>query len=353
MKYFVCIILFKLISLSLFAQVKETFIKGQLVLENGTSYQGYFKREALGHIKNGVTFKKELSGDTQYYKALDVKEARFETGEIFRTISCLNAANQQEETFLASLLVDGKCSLYESDFEGDFIYVISKDSVYAWLQDDKIEDGSLKRFYFRNKLAAFLSSDPINYYSFDNINFDDDDLIRVVSLYNNQASSKNVVVKRNIEKQQYLIIGFGGMYRNNNKQEYNASVIYQSFSPDISQSTSINVGLSYYYNIYLSDGYKFKRQLYTLPIFLRQNILRKSIRPYIDLGLNLSYIDDKIFGTNLSTIPKGPQQNYGLGFLVGGGVEADIFKQFRIKSEYKFENYSHMIMVGFARVINF
>ena len=351
MKYCICFVVFTVMSLNLFAQIKETFIKGQLDLENGTSYQGYFKRETLKNIKDGVTFKKELSDDGQYYKASEIKEAKFETGEIFRTISCLNTVNQKNELFLASLLVDGKASLYESIFEEDFIYILSKEGEYAWLQDDKIEDGSLKRFYFRNKLAALLSSDKISYSSFDRIGFNDKDLINTVSLYNNQESSKNIIINKRVEKLRYLIIGLSGMYKNDNEQEYNASVVYRSYFPAISQSTSLNIGLNYYYNIYTRDRAGFKRQLYTLPLFLRQNLLRKSIRPYIDIGLNISYIEDKFLDTGWNVNSKGFQQTYGVGFLVGGGIEADIFKQFQIKAEYKFENYTHLLMVGFARVI--
>lgn len=351
MKYCICIILFKLISVSLFAQLKETFIKGQLELGNGISYQGYFKREALKKIRKGVTFKKEFSDSVQYYAASDIKEAKFETGEIFRAISYLNVATQLEEIFLASLLVDGKVSLYETEFEDDFAYLLAKNGEYAWLQEDRIEDGSLRRFYFRNKLAAFLTSDIISSSSFERIGFDEKELIEIVSLHNNQVSSKNIVVKKSVENMAYLIIGFSGMHKNNNNKEYNVSAVYRSYFPAISQSTSLNIGLSYYYNIYTRDEDKFKRQLYTLPLFIRQNILTKSIRPYIDVGLNLSYIEDRIFGTNLSTIPRGPQQNYGLGFLVGAGIEMDIFKQYQIKTEYKFENYGHLLMVGVARVI--
>lgn len=340
-------------SLGLFAQVKETLIKGRLNLENGTSHQGYFKRQSLEDIRNGVVFKKELTDNSEYYKVADIKEAKFETGEIFRTVSCLNIANQNQETFLASLMVDGQASLYESMYEGDFIYVLSKEGEYVWLQDDKIVDNELKKFYFRNKLAVLLSSDKISYASFGSIDFNDKDLINVVSLYNNQSSSKNIVVQKNVEKLRYLIIGVAGMYKNNNEQEYNASAIYRSYFPAISQSTSLNMGLNYYYNIYMSNGYKFRRQLYTLPLFLRQNILKKSIRPYIDLGLNLSYVQENFFGTNQSSISSGFQKNYGLGFLVGAGVEADISKQYQIKTEYKFENYKHMLMIGFARVIEF
>ncbi|ADY53007.1 hypothetical protein Pedsa_2462 [Pseudopedobacter saltans DSM 12145] len=338
-------------SLSLSAQIKETFVKGQLDLENGTSHQGYFKRETLKSMRNGVTFKKELADDGKYYKASDVKEAKFETGEIFRTISCLDAANQKKEIFLASLLVDGKTCLYESVFEEDFIYILSKEGEYAWLQDDKIIDGSLKRFYFRNKLAALLSSDKISYSSFGNIGFNDKELIKIVSLYNNQESSKNIVIQKNVDKLTFLVIGLSGMYKNNNEQEYNASVVYRSYFPSLSQSTSLNIGLNYYYNIHTNNRDKFKRQLYTLPLFLRQNLLRKSIRPYVDIGLNVSYIEDKFFDTNRNAISKGFQQDYGLGFLVGGGVETDIFKHFQIKAEYKFENYNHLLMAGFARVI--
>src|SRR5690606_25440245 len=130
-------------------------------------------RETLKGIRNGVTFKKELYDNGQYYKASDVKEIKLETGEIFRTISCLDPVRQKNEMFLASLLVDGKASLYESVFEEDFIYILVKEGEYVWLQNDKIEDGNLKKFYFRNKLGAVLSSEQVSYSSFDNISFND------------------------------------------------------------------------------------------------------------------------------------------------------------------------------------
>ncbi|WP_353132323.1 hypothetical protein [Pseudopedobacter sp.] len=348
MKYCVLFILFKILSFSLSAQIKETFIKGQLELESGEIYQGYFKRVTLKNIKNGVTFKKELSDDEQYYKASDVKEARFETGEIFRTISSVNVVNQKKEIFLASLLIDGKASLYESVSEEDFIYILAKEGEYVWLQNDKIEDGNLRKYYFRNKLAAVLSSEKVSYSSFDNISLNDKDLISIVSLYNSHYSSKNIIVQKNVEKLKYLIVGLSGMYKNNNEQEYNASIVYRSFFPSISQSTSFNIALNYYYNLYVDESANLKRRLYTLPIFLHQTFLKKSVRPYVDVGLNVSYINDEFYEAYYQ---KGFQKTYGFGLLVGGGIEADIFKYFQVKAEYKFENYSHMVMLGFARVI--
>ena len=140
------------------------------------------------------------------------------------------------------------------------------------------------------------------------------------------------------------------MIKNSQEKEISFQAIYRSYFPKISRSTSLNGGLNYFNYHYLDVnkyGYQknFINTLISLPLQIQQNLLNKNIRPYVFAGLNLSYVklvDDK----GVTQLDKGLQRNIGVGMLYGAGIEADIFKGIMLKSEYRYENLPHLIMVG-------
>ena len=123
----------------------------------------------------------------------------------------------------------------------------------------------------------------------------------------------------------------------------------RKYYPKISNSTSLNFGVSYF-------NYKIEEQnatntasLLSIPLQIQQNLFNKNIRPYIFAGLSLNYLIANDNNGN-SILEKGFQKTYGINLLYGVGIEIDIFKGFYLKSEYRNEAYSHPILFGIGYV---
>jgi opacity protein-like surface antigen len=80
---------------------------------------------------------------------------------------------------------------------------------------------------------------------------------------------------------------------------------------------------------------------------LQQNLFNKSFRPYVSAGLDLSYFK-YTNNKGISQIGKGVQNNFGVGFLYSAGIEADLYKGLMLRGEYRYEVFSHLLMLGIA-----
>jgi len=337
------------------AQLKDSYIKGIITLKDGQNINAYIKQQELEKIRKGILYKISLTdSDESVYLHDQIEQVSLETGAIYKTLHCVVPKSKNSVSFLASQLVIGKASLYETSYEKTHVYIVVNNGISYWLQEDEIENGELVRYYYKNILYnSLVNSVVVEQQDIERVRFNGD-LIKLITKYNLSSNSVNEVIEVKNKSTSYVIAGIGGMYKDAAHNEYYIQAAYRNYFPWISRSTSLNIGLSYFRNVYKTDIGNYSditvvRTLYSVPFYMQQNLLNKRIRPYLLGGFNISYITEKNNENNMSVIIKeGLQRNYGLGFLVGAGIEADVLKSFIIKGEYRFENFPHLLMMGIA-----
>ena len=136
------------------------------------------------------------------------------------------------------------------------------------------------------------------------------------------------------------------------KKEVLLSSIYRIYSCKISNGTSINFSANYVNaNISFTDyDLKVNKGNYSLGMlcsYLQQNFFNEKFRPYALVGLGIAYIKAGYSNQTISE-PVGLQKNFGFIFVLGAGVEYNIYKGLMLKAEYKNDIFSHLINVGIA-----
>ncbi|TZF82644.1 PorT family protein [Pedobacter sp. BS3] len=340
-------------------QLKDNYIKSSILLKDNRVISGYIRQDELEKIRLGIYYKM-LPTDNQrtFYHCTDLQQVSLENGRIYETVHCIipvrtDSLTNDTVSILASLLLKGKASLYETSYKGKDAYILVTNGQSHWLQDDEIIDGQLVRYHYQNILFSVLRHESITENDAERTSFNDKDLLRLVTRYNEAYHSPGKLIQADHRSINYIIAGLGGMYLRDTRNEFYLQAVYRSYFPGNSKSTSLNIGLSYYRDVRKTDidGYAndviLTRNLLTVPIFVQQNLLNRSVRPNIQAGLNLSHITEND-NNNISFTQHGLQRNYGVGFLLGAGIEVDVLKHLLLKADYKYENFAHLALAGIA-----
>lgn len=341
------------------AQLKTSFIKATIVLQNGDSLIGYIKEAELSKLNYSISYKTDIAGTTEtVYDTTQVRSFQFENGELFELLQFRGHVMTSPVHVFAKTLVKGKASLYKIVYHNDDLFLITNNGQTYVMQDDKQADGpfstELTHYYFKDYLAASLAGSSYTRDRLDKTSFREKDFREIVTGYNTQMGVKSKSINETREAVHFVIACIGGMVKDSKNQELFAQVIYRTYLPKISSSTSINFGLGFYYykhlekiNNYSASEANYISKLYSLPVQFQQNILNKKVRPYIFLGADLSYLqveNDK--GVTINQ--KGFQSNFGVGIIYGGGLEIDIAKGLMVKGEYRYEVFSHLVLAGIS-----
>jgi hypothetical protein len=352
-KYIKISLLVILFSFKNYGQLSDTFEKSNIELVNGKKEQGLIKLGDKEEMANNIIFFKNGNQSAIFYSPSEVNRVVLNNGEIYVTLKIKINRNKKEIDVFAKQLIEGKASLYKSTYNSsDFFIIINKGISYV-LQNDKIDNNEFVSFnyegYFKLALEDIYPSEK-------KITFSESNFIKLVSEYNklNGGISKIIEYKN---KPIHYFIGFVGLGIPNKfgAKEFFIQSTYRTYFPRFSKNTALNIGLNYY-NYQYSEEYvnfwnsgiskfNYKTNLISAPIQIQKNILNKKIRPFISLGLNLSYIkNEDQFGN--SQIDKGFQNSFGIGLAYGLGVEYDVYKNIMLKGEFKNEIFSHLLLVG-------
>lgn len=331
------------------AQVKDTFEKGFIVTNEGERIDGFIKSNDLAHLSATICFRAtEMDKDCKLFDTTGIKSFGTVTGKHFDRLTIEINRNSEEITVFAKLIVQGETLLYKTEYKSTTLYiVVAKGKKYVLRNDEIIYgDPVMKRYNYAGVLN--LATEGFSTGSGQKISFNENDFIKVVSGYNASKGYESTRIKSEEKNLHYTLVNAGGGFKTN-KSEYFLQAMHRIYNPNLNRSTSLNVGLNYYYSRFTgtSNNYSsaLRGSLLSVPIQLQQNIFNKNVRPYVFLGLCLSYInivDDK----NKSLIVNGFQHNYGVGLLYGVGIEADIYKRFMLKTEFRHEVVNHLILFG-------
>lgn len=215
------------------------------------------------------------------------------------------------------------------------------------MQNDELISGEteIRKYNFRGVLN--IATDGFSN-TLKNIEFKENNFIKVVSDYNTSKGSESKIVSYKEKRLNYVIVNVGGGFKKN-ENEFFFQGMYRIYYPKISRNTSLNIGLNYfnyqYLESYRNNSYKYTASLTSIPFQIQQNFLDKNFRPYIFGGLDFSYLK-VVDNNNNSILYSGLQSNTGIGLLYGAGIELDIYKGLMAKCEIREEVYIHLLLFG-------
>jgi hypothetical protein len=338
-------------ALNCYTQVAERYAMGSIEFRNGEKHDGLIKDDEISAMNFKVYFR--ASKDLKTFTAFDTSTVRkvvLTTGEVYESVRFKPYYETDSITVLGKLKLKGKASLYEVYYKSDYILIVVNYGKGFALQEDKLESNALemKNYYFKTLLANALNDNSFNA-RIEKLFFRPQNIIDLLLDYNGKDNSEIIIPVEKKAAQHFIITDLGGMYKNSSENEMFFQTMYRTYFPKISKSTSLNIGASVYlskcYLNYWGDKISLKRTLFSAPLQIQQNLLNKMVRPYIFGGFNLSYVQEKT-NSGIIVLERGFQRNFGINLLWGGGIEADVYRGFRLKTEYRYENYGHLIAAG-------
>ena len=332
------------------AQLLDSFDKGYIILKNGSKKIGFIKNDDFKQKTSSICFKTSLDNDKcSSYDCLQLDT--FGTGNETYQFFDIKLENKSVPVKLfAKKILSGGVSLYKGFYEENVFYILKTEKENFILQKDRLISGQIKlnRYNYEGLLNIATERFPKN--SDYPLEFKEKVFIDVISKYNNSKGFANTVIKSK-RKTKNFIIATAGAGIKNNESEFFFQLTNRIYQPKFSKSTSLNIGLNYYhfeYNLPNKIGPEIEvtQSLISVPVQLQHNFSNKKIRPYIFTGLNASYFSKKDQNNNSLIDKKGLQKNFGLGFLFGGGIEIDLLSGFMLKSEYRHETFTHLLLFG-------
>lgn len=352
-----------LFSLPLAAQLKKTFLKATLSLADGSKKDGFVQLQDLATMNKGVEFKESLETPAfTHYDTTQVIGLKTEDGDVFERIKVQLYDPYTEILSIAKVLSNGKASLYKIQVGLDVLYIVKTNEKQFVLQDDKIGQGQgsveSSTFNFRNVMFAALAGAGMSEAEAERLDFSEDQFLSMVNKYN-RAMGGESTLKSVKPKNVAFVIPSAGFMAYGGKTEYYGRINFRLFTPKISTGTSFNTGVHFiqqkfttvyvYGTIEIASHYT--RTVKSIPVYIQQNLLSGSFRPYVFGGMNISYVTLRADPKNPVLINGGEVTDKGVGFVGGAGFELTLVKGLMIRGEFLHENFTHLVMGGIAYII--
>ncbi len=356
-KFIITFLIFIGFNTQLKAQINLSDIKGTIVLNNGDQLTGFVKGKTLSKMNLGVMFKLPTEKNFITYSINDFEKLQLENGENYQVLEVSILEDSAKRKVLGALLLKGEISVYAASYNEKGIYILVKNGKTYWLQDDELISNKMTvtKHFFKNTLFLILQDGGINENELIRIEFNEEDILNMVKRYNKAKNSPSESFKYKTPYQSFMITSINGNFFNRDDYEGMANIFYRFYSPRISKSTSLNIGIQYSYRRqtrlrYNGSGnqeYHPTISSISIPFLIQQNVLNKKIRPFLRGGLTLVY-------SNIDTnsprdkISKGFQKSYGIGVLYGVGLEIDLLKLLMLKGDFYRDAVDHLMTVGIA-----
>lgn len=336
------------------AQLKEFYEKAHIKTKNGNTKQGYIRNDDFKHKITEICFKSSFTDKKcRSYDTSEIKSFKTENGEIYDLIETRLNNNSTPVTLFAKKIIDGKTSLYKGLYEKSVFYIISKEDKNYVLQNDKFISGQTKVSRYNYVGILNLATENLPLRTNTSIEFKEQIFIEIISKYNTSQRSDFDIIKTKEKPVNFLILTAGLGFGDSSESEYFAQFTNRVYFPKFSKNTSLNIGLNYYnYRftipraVSLGSDFEATQSLISVPIQLQHNFANKNIRPYVFMGTNISYLSVNDDEGNSLLDDSGFQSEFGLSFLYGAGIEIDLYKGIMLKSEYRHETFTHLVLFG-------
>jgi hypothetical protein len=351
---FIIFIIF--VSNNSFSQLKERYEKGSITTSTNQIILGHIKNDDFKHKVTSICFKTSLNEkNCKKYDISNVISFKTEYGEIYSKHKIKINNLTKEVTLFAKKLVDGSTSLYKSLYDDLVFYIVTKDDETYVLQNDRLISGDFKvsRYNYVGILNQITEDFSIENTS--NIEFKEQYFIDRISKYNASKKNKYKVITTKEKPVKFITLVTGLGFGKKNKSEYFMQLNKRIYYPKFSKNISLNIGVNYYYYQFTernSSGTNLDvtQTLLSIPCQIQYNFANKSFRPYVFTGANFGFFNKKDENGNSLIEDKGFQGDFGLSFLLGAGLEIDVYKGFYLKGEFRHENFNHLFLLGLGYI---
>lgn len=353
------------------AQLRTLYEPGVVTFEDGKIAKGFILRSSDSKMATNISFTTSPAGKSVVnYEAKEIKSVVFEDGLTFEKIS-VNTGNGNNITTLGHLLLTGKVNLYSFQNAKNRCYLVKKGGTDFILQDDeRLNDGTLVRHYFKNLLVVVTNDVPGFKKDTEKMTFSERQILNFLLRYNTASGESFQVSRPKDNFRGFFIVSAGrSIFGNSLKTtpEVTFQADYRMLMPRISRTTSLAIGFhaySFQYSYTLDSGkyrsveigdqitYAYipayyslheKGQLFNVPFQIQQSLSAGRLRPYFLAGFNIYY----------RTMAHDPDNGIltkrsGFNPHFGAGLEWNIYAGLMCKLEYRNEGYSHPLLLSLA-----
>lgn len=338
--------------------------KGYIVKTTGDTLRGVLNAIELKSLDNTISF--GTSPDNLItYNVTEVKSFGYDGENSFESVSYTNVIDNAQVTRFAKMLNTGYYSLFTFWSKDIRYFVVKKpDNTYRLLMDDeRLTTGFInEKGNFQNELLFLSQSCSELRPSLERLTFAEKDLIGYIGKLNKciaPTQANNIVVKK--EKSVFNMLAYAGGFTLGAKgHEYTGRILGKLSVPSIDKNLSLNFGINYMAQKKVStekislNGYPaFKtqtaeRSIISVPLTVQYYFTKGFIKPYIDAGLSIDYLQRK---GELDGAGKIVNENKaGLAFSAAIGIDGYITNRLFVRADYRYELFVHYPTIGIAYV---
>lgn len=329
---------------------RSQYADGFVVRISGDTIQGSIKVQEEAKYSSGVVLK--FREEEKSFDASSISAFGFTTGDYYRLCVYTDPQTFESKKVFAKILVRGPLKLYtfRQDLLQFFLVQDENDSTHYLSNDLKTNNGEIiEKGTYLSKLN-FLSVACRDLQStVERVNFRENEIVWYIADLNKckypSDTTEILYTKARFER---TIIGYVAGLPLGERWEFTGQIILRFSTPSISKSTSLNVGLGFWYlnersEMRFGKEWDHITQYVGIPLTIQQNFGKGAVQPYIYAGVGLAYIREKSVYIDL-------QGGYKSKFVatVGGGlgVEASVGKRVGIRADWRYELILHYPVIG-------
>ncbi len=360
------IVLLLLISLPFVSAAQEQLKHGFIVKANHDTLKGFLKPVSENELTNEIFFSEEASAHPSRFTTADVVAFGFDGENRFARVRYVHPIRLDAGERFAKFLTDGYYRLYTFTQQDRKYFVINsyEDSTYL-LFDDKFTSfsGTVDEAgnYRSQLLYLSVSCDSLKN-NVEHVDYTQAAIATYVDKLNRciSPSETNAIVYKK-DKSYVHLYAYAGGISFSNKYELAGRITARITIPDINKNMSVNVGLNMmankkiytvasHFNGYVKTRQTEYRYVFSVPFTVEYDFLMGNIKPYVEAGLSLVYLDAHITQDYLSY--KNNDRKFGLGVIGAIGVEGYVTKRLMIKADWHYELFLHYPTIGIGYIFN-
>ncbi|MGC4038185.1 MAG: outer membrane beta-barrel protein [Chitinophagaceae bacterium] len=348
--------LFLAIPLFLFSQ--EKLVPGFIIKRSEDTVKGYVSLTTEKRIEDRILFSTDLSSSPATYTLTDITSFGYAGGNSYDKVIFTDPADSLPKERFAKRLVEGYYRLYMFWKQDKRFFVLNtyRDSTYLLYDDNTNSLGfsSEKGNYMDKLLFLSVNCDAVRK-SLDGLGYTEKDMSNYVNRLNDclQPSEQNAIVyKKN--KSRFGLYAYAGGFIAGSKYEYTGRIIAKFTLPALDNNTSLNTGINYMTNkrthivknisdLTTSEKAQY-RNIVSIPMTIQYSFTQGIIRPYVDAGLSLDYIETKTQHDYDSKY--NDDKRSGLGVIFSAGIEGYITHRLMVKADWRYELFAHYPTIG-------
>jgi len=346
------------IAIPLFLFSQSNLVPGFILKPGGVTVKGYLKDIAEKKVQDKIFFAPSATSSPTAITTKDIIGFGFEGGNVYNRVKYVHPIDLTTSERFAKKLVEGYNRLYMFWQRDKRYFVITtyEDSTYLLFDDNFSSSGIVSETgNYKNQLNYLsVTCDSLKKH-LEYLDYKQSDIAAYVNHLNQciLPSEQNAIVYKK-DKSYLNIYAYAGALPMGKLYEFTGRVIGRFTIPSLDKSMSVNVGVNYMMNkktytlprTYSSPkNEKIEyRNVFSVPFTIQYNLIQGKVRPYIDAGLALNYLD---IGTQMSySANRTHDTKFGIGVVIAVGIEGYITSRLMVKADWRYELFLHYPTLG-------